>query len=58
MSAVFFRADANHNIGMGHVMRMLSIADAFVSAGNNVCFILADDSVSKLVESRGMKSFF
>ena len=41
---------------MGHIMRTLSIADAFTSAGNSVRFILADDSVSKLVESRGYEA--
>ena len=28
---ILFRADANSNIGQGHVMRMLSLADAFLS---------------------------
>ena len=53
---ILIRADANHNIGMGHIMRTLSIADAFTSIGNSVCFLLADDTVQSLVRSRGYKT--
>ena len=56
MSTVIFRADANHNVGMGHVMRTLSIANAFVSAGNSVRFVLADDTVREFVESKGYET--
>lgn len=55
---IFFRTDANSSIGMGHVMRCLSIADAFNSLGNNntiITFILADDTVEKLIQNRGYK---
>ena len=50
---IYIRADANPNIGMGHIMRCLSIADAFHSAGLDLTFILADDGVKPLVISRG-----
>ena len=53
---IYIRADANPNIGMGHIMRCLSIADAFTSVGNNVCFVLADDTVQSLVQSRGYET--
>ena len=56
---IFFRADANSSIGMGHVMRCLSIADAFHSLGNDsiiITFILADDTVEKLIQDRGYKT--
>lgn len=50
---IVVRADANHKIGMGHIMRCLSIADAFASAGHYVSFILADNTVENLVKDRG-----
>lgn len=56
---IFFRTDANSSIGMGHVMRCLSIADAFHSLGNDniiITFILADDTVEKLIQDRGYKT--
>ena len=53
---ILIRADANKAIGMGHIMRTLSIADAFVSDDCNVEFVIADDSVSKLIQSRGYKA--
>lgn len=56
MKNVLIRADANKKISMGHIMRTLSIADAFTSAGNSVRFVLADDTVSTLVQSRGYEA--
>lgn len=55
MGLYFFRADANSNIGMGHVMRCLSIADAVVARGHEVVFLLADNSVADVVTTRGFK---
>ncbi|SDH58517.1 UDP-2,4-diacetamido-2,4,6-trideoxy-beta-L-altropyranose hydrolase [Pseudobutyrivibrio sp. 49] len=53
---IVFRADANPNIGMGHVMRCLSVADAFNAIGKNVLFVLADDSVVSLINDRGFST--
>ena len=50
---IYIRADANPSIGMGHIMRCLSIADAFHDLGHAVTFILADDGAEKLVINRG-----
>lgn len=53
---IFIRADANPNVGMGHIMRCLSIAECFSFAGHSVLFILADENIDELVMSRGYKT--
>ncbi len=53
---IFFRADGNKTIGTGHIMRCLSIADAFKKNGEQAIFILADDSLKLLVEERGYET--
>lgn len=53
---IAIRTDANFNIGMGHIMRCLSIADAFSSGGHHVSFVLADDTVESLVKGRGYEA--
>ena len=50
---IFFRADANKNIGQGHVMRCLSVADAFAVKGAECSFICAKDSYTETIEQRG-----
>lgn len=59
---ILFRADANSNIGLGHVMRCLSIADALssttteptiVRGKDSIKFVLADNTVAELIHSRG-----
>lgn len=52
---IIFRADANHNIGMGHVMRCLSIADCYKHYGHNVKFIIAEHKVENLIKERGFE---
>lgn len=53
----FIRADANPNIGMGHVMRCLSIADALRDSKQDVIFILADKTVEPLIKTKGYEAF-
>ncbi len=59
---ILFRADANSSIGMGHVMRCLSIADAISTlpyptilprGKQDIKFVLADEGISDLIKSRG-----
>jgi len=53
-SMIWIRADANSEIGMGHLMRCLSVAAALQTLGKEVCFILADDTPKKILEERGV----
>lgn len=50
---ILFRADGNKTIGLGHIMRCLSIADAMRDIGLESAFVTADKSMSELLESRG-----
>ena len=51
---IFIRADANTDLGMGHVMRCLSIADAIRNAGLKVIFIIADEDIAySIIKDRG-----
>lgn len=53
---ILFRADGNEKIGTGHIMRCLSIADAFNHLGEETAFVIADDSLKLLIEDRGYKA--
>lgn len=53
---ILFRADGNHSLGVGHIMRCLSIADAFREIGEEVVFVVADDSMSGLISLRGYRA--
>lgn len=46
------RADMNDTIGLGHVMRCLSVADALRCLGEEVLFITADEKGSRLFSER------
>lgn len=41
---LIIRADASSEIGAGHVMRCLALAQAFQDTGGDVCFVMAMDS--------------
>lgn len=53
---IIFRADGNEIIGSGHVMRCLSIADAFKMAGKECIFVLADSRAQAIIELKGYKT--
>lgn len=53
---ILVRADANEMIGAGHVMRCLSIADAFRRAGHEVVFVTADHRGDNLIQNRGFRT--
>ena len=50
---VCIRTDGNSEIGIGHVMRCLSIADALRKRGTEVSFILSDSNMEALITERG-----
>lgn len=52
---LYIRADGNGTIGLGHVMRCLSIADGLKQMGQDTTFIVADEHPAKLIQDRGYK---
>lgn len=50
---LLIRADANKKIGLGHVMRCLTIAEAAKKAGVKSLFLLADDNAGEWLQERG-----
>lgn len=50
---IVIRADANEFIGTGHVMRCLSIADAFAVRNREVRFATSDHSADRMIHQRG-----
>lgn len=49
------RADGNNKIGLGHIMRCLTIAKALKKQGGDVLFILADETCSELLLQNGFQ---
>lgn len=52
---LYIRADGNTDIGMGHVMRCLSVAEAAAAAGQEPVFITADEGCRSMIEERGFR---
>lgn len=52
---IWIRADANSEIGSGHIMRCLSVASALKKMGHPVCFVLADDFAVPLLRDSDME---
>lgn len=50
---IYVRADGNSKIGMGHVMRCVAISKELVKLGEQVTFILGDDSAADMLKQEG-----
>lgn len=50
----FFRVDSNSCIAGGHVMRCLAIANILLKMEQRVCFLVADDNSSQLLNHNGI----
>ena len=50
---IWIRADANRDIGAGHIMRCLSVAEVLRNMGEEVLFLVADEASGKLLAERG-----
>lgn len=50
---ILFRTDGNSTIGLGHVMRCLSIADAFKKDGENSLFVTSDSGLEDIIGNHG-----
>ena len=53
---IIFRTDANPKVGMGHIMRCLSIVDAFRDKGKDIVFVLADHHVEEQIHKSGYET--
>lgn len=54
---IIFRADGNPQIGSGHVMRCLSLADAFHEIGQSCMFVTASEHLQGLIQDRGYSCY-
>ena len=52
MKKIFIRADGNRKLGLGHIMRCSSIAEALQKKGVLPCFIVADADSAEIVQRR------
>ena len=53
---ICFRVDANNTIGMGHLMRCLTVAKAFLKSGKEVLFVCADRKAGEFLDEKNMKN--
>ena len=55
MAMMYIRVDANSEIGMGHMMRCISIAEALKEEGAEVKFLVAGNDAVDILTQRGME---
>ncbi len=54
---IWIRADANKEIGSGHIMRCLSVATELKKRGEHVTFVVADEAAVALLEQKGQEYY-
>lgn len=54
---IVFRVDGNNVIGLGHVMRCISVAEAFNRKSMESVFILSDDCMKAIIGQYGYTSY-
>ena len=54
-SMLYIRADANSQIGTGHIMRCMAIANEFRRQGQDAVFIVADDQSAQYLEGQSFQ---
>lgn len=52
---ILFRVDGNEKVGLGHIMRCLSIAQALYDYGSKVCFITSDERCESIIIQKGFE---
>lgn len=57
VTMLIFRADGNAELGSGHVMRCLSIADAARRLGEDCLFVTASGDFEGVIATRGYKNY-
>lgn len=53
---IMFRADGNPQVASGHIMRCLTLADAFRDMRQSAVFVTADDCFHDAIQKRGYDS--
>lgn len=53
---ILFRADGNEKIGSGHIMRCLSIADAFSNCNEECVFVISEKNFEFVINNRGYRT--
>ena len=51
---IFIRADSNPTIASGHIMRCLALAKEMITAGEDVCFLIADENPAPVLTEAGL----
>ena len=52
---IYFRVDSNSQIGSGHVMRSIALAQAFRKVGHEIVFLTADDNPILMLRDKNFR---
>lgn len=57
---ILIRADGNARIGMGHLMRCMTVAEELAmlqGSREGICFVCADEASGEFVRENGFRSY-